>query len=57
MTQMPLIYTDNQSIKKMNLRHPRHLRLKNHTAKLSFNPDYLLNFLTPYYSSAPKHTR
>ena len=26
----------------MNLRHPRHLRLKNHTAKLSFDSDYLL---------------
>ena len=26
----------------MNLRRPRHLRLKNHTDKLSFNSDYLL---------------
>ena len=28
---------DNQFIKIMNLRHPRHLRLKNQTDKLSFN--------------------
>ena len=39
MTLMSLIYnhliTGNQSIKKMNLRYPRHLRLKNHTDKLS----------------------
>ena len=37
MTLMPLIdIFDNGSIKKMNLRHPRHPRLKNHTDKLSF---------------------
>ena len=46
MTLMPLIYnliTDNQSIKKMNPRHPCHLRLKNHTDKLSFYSCDLLN--------------
>ena len=40
---MTLIYNLYQSIKKMNLRHPRHLRLKNHTDKLSFNSCDLLN--------------
>ena len=33
----------------MNLRHPRHLRLKNHTDKLSFNSCNLLKLIFNIY--------